>query len=145
MQGMQNGLSGLVMLGIPQASTIVQDRYQIRMHLLQLATQGFGKECMIAIPLSPAIEGHDKYIGLLELLEQLLTASLLHNCVTKRGSEPFKDGGRKQKRLHLRWLLSEDDFSQIVQDIALIPTNLLEQLLRINPVRQGNSKHTQAP
>src|SRR5437899_2631452 len=98
---------------------------------------------MIAIPLPPPIEGHHKYIGLLESLEQVLTAGLLHDGVTKWGGEPFKDGGRKQKRLHLRWLLSEDDFSQIVQDIALIPTGLLQQRDRISSLWQGEPEQLQ--
>jgi hypothetical protein len=52
----------------------------------------------------------------------LLAAILLHDGITERGTEPFKDTGEEQKRLDLLWLVAEHDFRQIVQDITLIPT-----------------------
>ena len=79
-------------------------------------------------------------ISTLESLEYLPAVRLLRHRVTKRSSEPFKDAGAKQERLHLWWLSLEDNLGQIVQDIALIPTHLLKQFLRMSPVRQGRTQ-----
>ncbi len=40
-ESMQDRLGDLVVLGIPEAGTIVQDGHQISMGALQLVTQGF--------------------------------------------------------------------------------------------------------
>src|SRR3954470_15264240 len=102
MKGMQNGLSGLVVLGIPEAGTMVQNGYRIILRLLEPVAQGLTKECMIAIPLSLVIQRHHKYIGTLEPFQHLLAPGLLHDGITERGIETFEDAGGQQKGLHIR-------------------------------------------
>ena len=46
---------------------------------------------------------------------------LLHDSVTERGGEALEDTCGEQKGLHLLGLPLEHYFSQVVQDIALIP------------------------
>src|SRR5437660_7413170 len=124
-EGMEDGFEGLVVLGIPEAGTMVQDGHQIRLRLLKLAGECFSKKGMIAIPLAFAIECHHKYIGLLKPLQHLLIVSLLHDSITERSGEPFKVTGGEQKGSHLLWLLPKHHLGQIVQDVALLATGLL--------------------
>ena len=53
-------LGGLVVFGIPETGTMVQERHQISVSLLELVAQGLGKEGMIAIPLPLVIQGDHK-------------------------------------------------------------------------------------
>src|SRR5260370_11053712 len=120
MQSMQDSWSGLVLLCIPNAGTMVQERNQISMSLVQQGIQRFSKKGMIAIPLSFTIEGHHKEIGLLKSLEHLLAAMLLHDRVTEGGIELLEDAGAEQEGLDLLSLSLKDLLGQKVQDIALI-------------------------
>jgi hypothetical protein len=86
---------------------------------------------MIAIPLSPAIEGDHKEIALLKSVEHLLAAMLLYDRVTEGGIEPLKDTGAQQEGLDFLRLSLKDLLGQKVQDIALIPTDLLQEGERI--------------
>jgi hypothetical protein len=43
MESMQDSLSDLVVFGIPETGTVVQDRYQISLCLLQSVAQSFGE------------------------------------------------------------------------------------------------------
>src|SRR5437879_1280077 len=125
-EGMQDSISDLVVLGIPEAGTIVQNRHQIGMGALQPIAQGLSKQRMIAIAPTLVIQRYNKEIGLLEPFEQLLTASLLHHGITERSGEVFEDAGREQKRLYLLWLSSQHLLSQKVEDVTLIATGHLQ-------------------
>src|SRR5260370_11754169 len=120
-EGMQDSLGDLVVLGIPEAGMIVQDRHQISMAALQMVAQGLSKQGMIAIPLAIEIQRHDKEIGLLELFEQLSAASLLHDGVTESSSEAFQDTGGEQKGLHLLRLSPWNRSRNRVKSVALFP------------------------
>src|SRR5258708_3869025 len=52
--------SVLTLLGIPEASSMVQGGHEVTRCLLQPGAQGLSKEGMIAIALSLAIQGLDK-------------------------------------------------------------------------------------
>src|SRR5258708_14550402 len=93
LEGMQNGLGGLVMLGIPQAGTMMQNEHLIPQPLLQVMVQRLGKESMIAIPLPLTIQGHDKEIGLLKPLQHLLAVRLLNDGITERATQLLQDAG----------------------------------------------------
>src|SRR4051794_13324776 len=117
------------------------------MGLLQVVTQGLGKESMIAIPLSLAVKRDEKDIGLLEPAQGLLAVSLLHDGITQRDREALQNGCGKQKGLHFLRLTSQYLLSQIVQDVALIPTGLLQQAERISLLGQGKTQqlHSHQP
>ncbi len=68
---------------------------------------------------------------------------LLHDSVTERGIETLENAGGEQKGLHLLGLPLEDDFSQIVQNVALIPTDLLQEAERINLPVQRKTEQSQ--
>ncbi len=114
------------------------------MSLLQLEREGFGKEGMIAIPLPLAIQRDDKQISSLKVLKHELTVLLLHDSITEGRVESFQDGGREQKRLDLSWLLLQNHLGQVVQDVALLSADLLEQEERIGLLGQGKREHLQA-
>ena len=57
--------------------------------------------------------------------------------------QPLKDAGGEQKGLYLLWLPLEHLLSQIVQDIALVPTEFLEQGERIGMLWQGKTEELQ--
>lgn len=81
------------------------------------------------------IQRHHKHVGALQFLQHLLTAlvplGLSDDSVTEGGAELLQDRGAQQKPLHSRWLLLEHFLDQVVQDIALTTTDLLQHRGRI--------------
>src|SRR3954464_8656127 len=55
----------------------------------------------------------------------------------------LQDARLEQKRLDLLRLLSQDLLGQIVQDVALISTDLLQQTQRITTIWQGKTEQLQ--
>src|SRR6266550_9149613 len=80
---------------------------------------------------------------MLEPLQHLLAISLLHESIAQRGIKPLEERCGEQKGLHLLWLPLKHHLGQIVQDVALIPTGLLEQGGWIGLLRQGKAKQLQ--
>jgi hypothetical protein len=80
---MQDRLGGLMVLGTPEAGTMVQGKCQITLLLLQPGAQRLGKKGMIAVPLALAIQRYNEEIGLLESFQHLLAVSLLHDSITE--------------------------------------------------------------
>src|SRR5919199_5642402 len=100
---------------------------------------------MVAIPLARIVEGHDKQVRSLQLLQNSLTR-LIHggyrierrrrgvrgsawalcpsrgktqNGITQRGAHAVKDRGLQQEGLHVSGLACEDLGSQIIQNISV--------------------------
>src|SRR5260370_21503180 len=76
------------LLTIPLAGAQAQGGHRFAFRLLQSCAQSLGKQGMVAIPTSLPIELHDKNIGTLDKLEQILAVRLLHHCVTDGGPKP---------------------------------------------------------
>ena len=77
------------------------------------------------------IQGHHKHIGSLQLFQQLLTVRLPSDGITEGGTQALQDRGAQQKCLHRSRLLLEHFLDQVVQDVALAATHLLQHLCRI--------------
>src|SRR5260370_15466035 len=77
-------------------------------------------------------------------MEHLLATSLLHSCITERGGEMLKNAGVEEKHLYFLRLPSQHLLGQIIQNIALISTHLLQQAERVSILCQGKPQKSQA-
>ena len=80
---MPHRLGKLTVLGIPLTGPQMQGRHLCGRALLQLITQGLGKEGVVGIPLTLVIKRIEKEIGPFQFLQEELAFLLLQDRITQ--------------------------------------------------------------
>jgi hypothetical protein len=86
----------LIRIAIPKqpgAGFGVKLRELLRVGALEMDSQRFGEERMVAIPLLMVVESDDEQVGALDLGEKVLTVSAAQERIAERGRKLSQNGG----------------------------------------------------
>ncbi len=83
------------MLLVPRARAPMQRRYLIGLLRHQMRREHFGKEVVIAIPVTRVIQRNDKEVASLQGLQPCVAFSLAGDGIAQRTMQPVENGGLK--------------------------------------------------
>src|SRR3989441_974332 len=99
---------------------------------------------MVPVAAALLIEGNHKHIGVLQVLEHLLTVCLLCDDITERGRALFQDRGAQQESLDSSRLLSQDFLAEVVQEVAMGSAQEWRSVMGIAVCLQSEAEQLQA-
>ena len=109
---------------VPRACAPVQICYGGGLLVHQTRPQHVGKEVVVAIPPTPAIQRNQEQVRSLELLQHGFPRPspriLAGDGVTQRTAQPVQDGGLLQESADALGLTLQDLFDQVVDNVAVV-------------------------
>ena len=105
---------------VPRARAPVQRRHLRRLLGQQLRCEDVGEEVMVAIPLAPVVQRHDKEVATIERLQPRAAVLLAGHGITQRAVEAVENGGLKEETAHGFGLALKHLFDQIVKNVAVV-------------------------
>ena len=99
---------------------------------------------MVPVAAALLIEGNHKHIGVLQVLEHLLTVCLLSDDITERGRALFQDRGAQQESLYSSRLLPQDFLAEVVQEVAMGSAQEWKEIMGIAVCLQSEAEQLQA-
>ncbi len=98
---------------------------------------------MIAIPAPLVVQRHEKQIGALQGFQNLLAIVFTGQRITQRTGQLIQNGRFLQKRLHMRRLLMQHLFQQVIQHEAVAAGEGLDEIGHIFLAAHGECGHLQ--
>jgi hypothetical protein len=97
----------------------------------------FGKEVVIAIPVTPIIQRDDKEVTALQGLQPRLASLLAGDGIAQWTMQAVENSGLEQEVADRAGLPLQDLFDQIVHDISVVAGEGPDELGSILPAPQG--------
>ena len=97
----------------------MQDGWQGRLPLLEVAAQHLGKQVVVAVPTPLLVQRGHKQVGPLEGLQYGLAPFLTGHRIAEWPAEALQETGMQEKLLHRGALPREHLFTQVVEHIAM--------------------------
>ena len=99
---------------------------------------------VVAVPLAPVVQRDQEGVGDLDLPQQPRGATRAGHGVAEGGAEPFQDRGGEEEVVDLGGEAREHLGGQVVDDVALVPGEGLDELLGVLPAAQRQSSEIEA-
>ena len=116
---MVDGILGQAMALVPLTRSAMQYRQRCRLVFGGAHPEHVSKEVVIAIPLSPVIQRHNKEVAPLQRLQHFPALILIGDGVAQRPVQPGQYGGLQQEVAHILWLALQDLFDQKIEHKAM--------------------------
>jgi hypothetical protein len=116
---------------IPGARAAVETGESVRRGRLELVLEELTEEVVIAVPLAPGVERDEQQVRVLQVSQQRARLLPLGDGVAQGAAETFQDAGLQQERPELGWLAGENLGGQIVNEVAVVAGEALDQRARI--------------
>src|SRR6266699_7020155 len=109
-----------------------------------MAAQHFGKQVVVAVPMPLLVQGDHKQVGPLERFQHGLTSLLFPHCIAEWSAEAFEETGVQEKLLHRGGLPREHLCGEVVEHIAMAPSESNKKPGDISPALQRKRSQLQA-
>ena len=129
---------------VPVTGTKMQDGWQRRLYLLQVAAQHLGKQVVVAVPVPLVVQRDHKQVRPLERFQHRLAPLLLCHRIAEWLAEAVQDRGVQEKLLQRRGLPCEHLVAQIVEHIAMAAGEGSEKPGDIGSAPEGERSQLQA-
>ena len=87
---------------------------------------------MVAIPLAPVVQRHDKQVGLLQELQNTLTFAggfiVVHHSIAQRSAHTLQDGGVQQEALDALGLEGQNFTDKVIRHVAVVSGKALDEI-----------------
>jgi hypothetical protein len=114
----------------------VQDRDEVGLAFLELVAQEVGEEVVVAVPLAARVERNEEEVLLLQAGERLGGALLRERCVAEGRREPLENRGADEERPQLARLALEHLRHEVVDDVAVVAGERLDERMRVSPAAE---------
>jgi hypothetical protein len=134
-----DGVVGQPVVLRPGGGVTVQLRHALGLLSDKAGAEQVGEQLVVAPPAPHLIQRHQKQVGPLHLLEQLLAVAAATDRVTQRPRQPLQHRRLQQKLPQRVWLAVQDLLGQVVQHIPVAAAELVHKAGRVGvaPQRQG--------
>ncbi len=115
----------------PGAGPPVQVGDGVRRQALELADEQAAEQVVVAEPAPLAVERDHEQVRALELEQHLRAVAALGDRVGQRAAEAFEDRRAHQQLPHLARLAQDDSVPEVVDEVAVVDRQVLEEGLAI--------------
>src|SRR5215213_3643646 len=107
-------------------------------------TENFGKEVMVTIPPAPVIQRNDKEVATLQSFQHNSGVLPVGDGISQRAAQPLENRGLEQELPDTFGLALQDLFNQIVQDVAVVSSESLDEPGKVLPAPHRERRQLQA-
>lgn len=123
-------------VAIPGAGPSVQNRHHVSIGRGELVLQQLAEQLVVAVPLALRVERHEQRVRTFQLRQQRGRARTIEHRVAQVTAHTVEDRGLQEERAQLRCLAREDVAGQVVDEIAIVAGELLDEGARITSTAQ---------
>src|ERR687898_3266409 len=95
---------------------------------------------VVGVPLALCVEGDEEEVRTLELVQHAHRARSVGEGVAEGGAKALEHGGMEQETPHLFGEACQDLRAQVVDDMAVVAGERLDEIVRVCPAANGERR-----